>query len=67
MITEASAYRDNGTAQQCALCGAPFLIENGQMRCWRGRDQRYYCCPEHARFGLELSLAAGGLTWRKVA
>jgi hypothetical protein len=47
-----SPYLRDGVPQRCALCNAPFLIEDGHFKCWRGTDQRYYCCPEHAEFDL---------------
>jgi hypothetical protein len=31
---------------------APFITEDGYVKCWRGKDRRYYCCPRHADFGL---------------
>jgi hypothetical protein len=43
--------------QRCALCSAPFLTEDEHFKCWRGNDQRYYCCPKHAEFDLQLALA----------
>jgi hypothetical protein len=36
---------------------APFIIEDGYVKCWRGKDRRYYCCPGHADFGLAKALA----------
>jgi hypothetical protein len=51
-------YLLNGAPQRCALCHVPFVIENEHVKCWRGNDRRYYCCPEHADFGLEQVFAA---------
>jgi hypothetical protein len=50
-------YLRNGAPQRCALCNAPFLIEDAHLKCWRGSNQGYYCCPEHADFDLQLALA----------
>jgi hypothetical protein len=46
--------------QRCALCNARFAVEGGHVKCWQGKDQRYYCCCEHADFGVEKTLAALG-------
>jgi hypothetical protein len=62
-----SPYLLSGAPQQCALCNAPFVIEDDHVKCWRGKDQRYYCCPGHADFGLEKALAAVGRLGRKVS
>ena len=43
----------NGPPQYCALCHAPFIVENEYVKFWRGKDRRYYCFSEHADFGLE--------------
>jgi len=51
-----SPYLRNGAPQCCALCSAPFIIEDGHVKCWRGNDRRHYCCPRHADFGLEKAL-----------
>jgi hypothetical protein len=51
-----SPYLRNGAPQCCALCNAPFIIEDGHVKCWRGNDRRYYCCPRHADFDLENAL-----------
>jgi hypothetical protein len=53
-----STYLRNGAPQCCALCNTPFRIEEGHVECWRGSDHRYYCCREHAEFGLEWLHAA---------
>jgi hypothetical protein len=45
----------------CALCNAPFVIEDGYVKCWRGTDLRYYCCFDHANFGLDKLLAPPSL------
>ena len=52
------AYLRNNAPQHCALCNAPFIIEDEHVKCWKGKDYRYYCCPKHAEFGLEKILAA---------
>jgi hypothetical protein len=62
-----SAYLANGAPQRCALCNAPFVIEDEQVKCWRGRDRRYYCCPAHADFGLENAPADVERLARKVS
>jgi len=43
--------------QYCALCNMRFTIEGGRLKCWVGRDHRYYCCREHAEFAVEKALA----------
>ena len=53
-----STYLRNGAPQCCALCNTPFRIEEEHVECWRGNDHRYYCCREHAEFGLERLHAA---------
>jgi hypothetical protein len=60
-------YLRNGAPQRCALCNAPFLIQDEYVKCWMGNDQRYYCCPEHAEFGLERVLAAVEPARRKMS
>jgi hypothetical protein len=30
-----SPYLRNGASQCCALCNAPFIIEDGHVMCWR--------------------------------
>jgi hypothetical protein len=62
-----STYLRNGAPQRCALCNAPFIVEDEHVKCWKGKDHRYYCCPEHAEFGLEKVLAAIELLGRKVS
>jgi len=40
--------------QTCSLCRAPFVITDGRVQVWLGKDFRhYYCSPEHAAFGVE--------------
>jgi hypothetical protein len=46
---------------------APFIIEDGYAKCWRGKDRRYYCCPGHADFGLEKTLASVERLGRRVS
>ena len=46
MIVNGSTYLLNGAPQHCALCHAPFIIEDDHIKCWRGKDRQYYCCPE---------------------
>ena len=46
-----STYLLNGPPQNCALCHAPFIVENEYVKFWRGKDWRYCCCSEHADFG----------------
>ena len=53
-----STYLLNGPPQYCALCHAPFIVENEYVKFWRGKDRRYYCFSEHADFGLEQMFAA---------
>jgi len=43
----------NRPAQTCALCRAPFWIEDNHLTAYRGRDKRLYCSREHAEFGVE--------------
>ena len=66
-MVNGSTYLLNGAPQLCTLCHAPFVIENEHVKCWRGKDRRYYCCPEHAVFGLEQALAAVEPVGRKVS
>jgi hypothetical protein len=56
-MVNGSTYLLNGAPRYCALCNAPFIIEDGHIKCWRGKDRRYYCCSEHANFGLDKLLA----------
>jgi hypothetical protein len=58
MILNSSPYLCQGAPLHCALCNAPFIVEDEHIKCWKGGDNRYYCCPEHADFGLEKLLAA---------
>lgn len=53
MLVNGSRYLCNGAPERCALCNTPFIIENEHLKCWRGKDHRYYCCREHADVGLE--------------
>ena len=53
-----STYPLNDPPQYCALCHAPFIVENEYVKFWRGKDRRYYCFSEHADFGLEQMFAA---------
>jgi hypothetical protein len=62
-----STYLYNGAPQRCALCNAPFIVEDEHVKCWKGKDHRYYCCREHAEFGLERVLAAVEPLRRKVS
>jgi hypothetical protein len=66
-MVNGSTYLRNGAPQCCALCHAPFIIEDGHIKCWRGKDWRYYCCPEHADFGLEKALMVVELVGGKVS
>lgn len=48
-------------SDNCALCGAPFdlTVESSDglvVKAWRGKDNRLYCCPEHAEFTLAKAL-----------
>ena len=52
-----SPYLRYGAPQRCALCNASFMIEDVHIKCWKGKDHRDYCCPEHADFGLDKLLA----------
>jgi hypothetical protein len=40
-----SPYLRYGAPQRCALCNAFFMIEDEHIKCWKGKDHRYYCCP----------------------
>lgn len=60
-----SLYPRNGAAGRCALCNLPLAIEDGHVTCWKGKDYRYYCCTEHANFGLEKALAVVEPLWQK--
>jgi hypothetical protein len=62
-----SRYLRNGAPQFCALCSAPFMAEDAHITCWKGKDGRYYCCPEHAEFGLGRALAAVEPVGRKMS
>jgi hypothetical protein len=62
-----SPYLHNGGPERCALCNAPLLIEDQHVKCWRGKDLRYYCCRAHVDFGLEQALAAVEPLGRKVS
>ena len=62
-----SPYLRNGAPQCCALCNAPFIVEDEHVKCWKGKDCRYYCCPEHADFGLEKALMVVELVGGKVS
>jgi hypothetical protein len=52
-----SPYLWDGAPVRCALCNTPCRIEDENLNCWRGKDHRYYCCREHADFGLDKLLA----------
>jgi hypothetical protein len=43
------------------------MIEDEHIKCWKGKDHRYYCCPEHADFGLDKLLATSEPLERKVS
>jgi hypothetical protein len=62
-----SKYLLNGAPQHCALCDALFSVEDQHLKCWKGKDHRYYCCREHAEFGLEKARAAVERLGRKVS
>ena len=62
-----ATYLRNGAPQRCALCNAPFIVEDEYVKCWKGKDHRYYCCREHADFGLETVLTAVEPLGRKVS
>jgi hypothetical protein len=66
MMINGSPYLANGTPQRCALCNASFMTEDEHIKCWEG-NHRYYCCPEHADFGLDKVLAAIEPLGRKVS
>lgn len=53
-----SPYLRTRAPQRCALCNSPCTVEDDHITCWKGKDHRYYCCPEHAAFGLDKLLAA---------
>jgi hypothetical protein len=57
-MVNGNTYLINGAPQHCALWHAPFTIEDEHVKCWRGKDRRYYCCREHADFVLEKALVA---------
>jgi hypothetical protein len=65
-MTNGSPYLFHGAPVRCALCNAPFLVEDEHIKCWRGNDLRYYCCREHADFGLEKLLATFD-PWGRIA
>jgi hypothetical protein len=67
MMINGSPYLANGTPQRCVLCNASFMTEDEHIKCWEGKDHRYYCCPEHADFGLDKVLAAIEPLGRKVS
>jgi hypothetical protein len=52
-MSTGSPYLWGGAPVRCALCNAPFIVEDEHLKCWRGKDRRYYCCREHADFGLD--------------
>jgi hypothetical protein len=56
MVNRSPCLRD-GASIRCALCNAPCMVEDERLKCWRGKDHRYYCCREHAEFGLDKLLA----------
>jgi hypothetical protein len=58
MTVSSSPYMRQGTPVRCALCHASFIVEDEHIKCWRGKDHRYYCCKEHADFALDKLLAA---------
>jgi hypothetical protein len=66
-VFNGSSYLRNGAPLRCALCNASFLVEDQHVKCWRGKDQRYYCCREHAEFGLEKALASFDPFMRKAS
>jgi len=66
MMINGSPYLANGTPQHCALCNASFMTED-EHQVLGGKDHRYYCCPEHADFGLDKVLAAIEPLGRKVS
>ncbi len=54
-------------AETCALCGGRFWIERNRIAAFPGRDNRLYCSPEHADFGLDAMLEALVRLPRRVA
>jgi hypothetical protein len=58
MTVNSSRYMCQGAPVRCALCNAPFIVVDEHIKCWRGKDHRYYCCREHADFGLDKLLAS---------
>jgi hypothetical protein len=58
-VISGSTYLRTGAPQRCALCNAPFGVEEEHLQCWTGTDQRYYCCRNHAGLGLEKLRAPG--------
>jgi hypothetical protein len=67
LMLNGSPYLRYGAPQRCALCNASFMIEDEHIKCWKGKDHRYYCCPEHADFGLDKLLATSEPLERKVS
>ena len=67
MMINNSPYLANGGPQRCALCNASFMTEEEHIKCRKGKDHRYYSCPEHADFGLDKVLAAIEPLGRKVS
>jgi len=57
MIVNSSPYMRQGAPVRCALCNAPFIVEDEHIKCWRGKDHRYYCCPTRIKKGLGLASA----------
>jgi hypothetical protein len=57
-MLNSSPYLWDGAPLCCALCNAPCIVRDEHLKCWRGKDYQYYCCREHADFGLDKLLAA---------
>jgi hypothetical protein len=57
MTANRPPYMRQGTPVRCALCHAPFIVEDEHIKCWRGQDHRHYRCREHADFELDKLLA----------
>jgi hypothetical protein len=57
-MLNSSPYLWDGAPLRCALCNAPCIVRDEHLKCWRGKDYQYYCCREHADFGLDKLLAA---------
>jgi hypothetical protein len=49
-MVNGNTYLINGAPQHCALCHAPFTIEDEHVKCWRGKDPAVLLLPRARRF-----------------